>query len=113
MLKNIDKSVVLSLESQLDYHDGQVVSKTLTQNENVGLTLFSFAKGEAISTHKSSGDAMVNILDGTAKITINDVDFVLSKGESIVMPAGEPHALFAIEQFKMLLTVVFPSDVAQ
>lgn len=110
MIKNIEKSTVLSLLDSVEYQDGQVVSKTLSQNKNVSLTLFSFAKGEEISSHKSSGDAVVQVLDGVAKITINEKDYEVKAGETIVMPAGEPHALFATEAFKMLLTVVFPQE---
>lgn len=108
MFKNIEKSTVLKLVDQLGYHEGQVSSKTLSQNPNVSVTLFSFSKGEKISTHTSRGDAMVTILEGTAKITVDYVDYQLSIGETIIMPATIPHALFALENFKMILTVVFP-----
>ena len=71
------------------------------------MTLFAFEKGEEISTHESGGDAMVTVLDGTGRITIDGREFVLQQGESIVMPAKTPHAVFGEERFKMLLTVVF------
>lgn len=108
MYKNIEKSVVLKLADQVDYKDGQVSSKTLSQNPDVSVTLFSFSKNEEISTHTSHGDAMVTILEGTAKITVDGIDHRLTAGETIVMPAEHPHALFALENFKMILTVVFP-----
>lgn len=106
-LKNIDKKTVLSLKDQIDFQKGQVVSKTLIQNEKVSLTLFSFDKSEEISSHSSHGDAFVTCLDGTGKITIDSEEFLLHAGEAIVMPAEHPHAVFAEEKFKMLLTVVF------
>ena len=84
-----------------------MVSKTLAQNSSVSVTLFSFDKGEEISTHESGGDAFVTCLDGTGKITIDEQEYILHEGESIVMPAGHPHAVFGEEQFKMLLVVVF------
>ena len=106
-IKNIEKAQVLTLKDEVAYQPGQVVSKTLAQNNALSVTLFSFDKGEEISTHESGGDAFVTCLDGTGRITIDGKDFELHEGESIVMPARHPHAVFGQEQFKMLLVVVF------
>jgi len=106
-MKNISKAEVLTLRNQVAYQSGQVVSRTLAQNEHVSVTLFSFDKGEEISTHESGGDAMVTCLDGVGRITIDGVEHILHEGESIVMPARHPHAVYGQEQFKMLLVVVF------
>lgn len=106
-MKNISKSEVLVLKDQISYQQGQVVSKTLAQNDAVSITLFSFDQGEEISTHTSGGDAFVTSLDGVGKITIDGKAYILQEGESIVMPTGHPHAVYAQEQFKMLLVVVF------
>ena len=106
-MKNISKAEVLMLKDQITYQQGQVVSKTLAQNPSVSITLFSFDKGEEISTHQSGGDAFVTCLDGVGKITIDGVDYLLREGESIVMPAGHPHGVYGEERFKMLLVVVF------
>ena len=106
-MKNIPFSEVLLLRDQIAYQEGQVVSKTLAQNAAVSVTLFSFDTGEEISTHESGGDAFVTCLDGTGKITIDGTDYLLGQGESIVMPAGHPHAVYGQEKFKMLLVVVF------
>ena len=106
-IKNIDKAAVLTLKEQVAYQPGQVVSKTLAQNSALSVTLFAFDRGEEISTHESGGDAFVTCLDGVGRITIDGVPFVLHEGESIVMPARHPHAVFGQEQFKMLLVVVF------
>ena len=106
-MKNIDKSAVLTLKEQVSYQPGQVVSKTLAQNDAVSVTLFAFDKGEEISTHESGGDAFVTCLDGTGRITIDGTQSVLHEGQSIVMPARHPHAVYGQEQFKMLLVVVF------
>ncbi len=107
IMKNISKAEVLTLREQVAYQDGQVVSKTLVQNTAVSVTLFAFDKSEEISSHKSDGDAFVTCLDGVGKITIDGTEYILHEGESIVMPAGHPHAVFGEEQFKMLLVVVF------
>ena len=106
-MKNIDKSKVLELKEQVAFMPGQVVSKTLVQNSSVSLTLFAFDKDEEISTHESGGDAMVTILEGTGRITIDGEVHILKAGETIIMPARVPHAVYGEEQFKMLLTVVF------
>ena len=108
ILKNIDLSTPLDLRALVAYQEGQIVSRTLAQNSAVSLTLFAFAKDEEISSHASKGDAMVQVLDGTARITIGETEHRLVAGQTIVMPAGVPHALFALEPFQMLLTVVFP-----
>ena len=107
LMKNINKSEILSLKEQVTYQEGQVVSKTLSQNAYVSITLFAFSKGEEISTHESGGDAMVTCLDGVGLITIDGVEYELKEGDSIVMPAKHPHAVFGKENFKMLLVVVF------
>ena len=106
-MKNIDKAQVLVLRDQVAYQDGQIVSKTLAQNSNVSITLFSFDKGEEISSHKAGGDAFVTCLDGEGEITIDGEKYILHTGESIVMPKDHPHAVFSKEKFKMLLVVVF------
>ena len=106
-IKNIEKAQVLTLKNEVSYQPGQVVSKTLGQNNALSVTLFAFDKGEEISTHESGGDAFVTCLDGVGKITIDGKDYELHEGESIVMPARHPHAVFGQEQFKMLLVVVF------
>ena len=106
-MKNIPKADVVRLKDQVAYQEGQVVSRTLAQNQAVSVTLFSFDKGEEISTHESGGDALVLCLDGEGRITVDGVEHILHEGESILMPARHPHAVFGQERFKMLLVVVF------
>ena len=108
ILKNIEFSTVLTLSDLVAYQPGQVVSKTLAQNSAVSLTLFAFDRGEEISAHESDGDAVVTVLDGQAEITVGAEKYAVSQGQTLVMPARVPHALFAAERFKMVLTVVFP-----
>lgn len=106
-IKNIPHAEVVTLKDQVAYQPGQVVSRTLAQNDHVSITVFSFDKGEEISTHSSGGDAFVTCLDGVGRITIDGKPYELCEGQSIVMPSGHPHAVFGTEQFKMLLVVVF------
>ena len=107
MYKNIAKKEKLELKSLVDYQDGQVVSKTLVQNDYVSVTIFSFDKGEEISTHASGGDAMVTVLEGTGRFKIGGDVFNLNEGETIFMPKDVPHAVFGEEKFKMELVVSF------
>ena len=91
----------------VDYCEGQVVSKTLVQNEMVSMTIFSFDKGEEISSHSAGGDAMVTVLDGTGRFTVGGVEYVLEEGETLIMPKGIPHAVYGLERVKMQLTISF------
>ena len=93
-IKNIPHESILRLAEQVSIQPGQVVSKTLAQNKAVSLTIFAFDKDEEISTHASNGDAMVTVLEGTGKFTVD----------------GKPHAVYGQEAFKMLLTVIFPLE---
>lgn len=106
LMKNIEFSKVLVLKDLVGYQEGQVVSRTLAQLPGVSITLFAFSRGEGISTHSAPGDAMVQVLEGEAEITIGGGVFTVKAGESVVMPADVPHGLEAREAFKMLLTVV-------
>ena len=107
MYKNIEKEKVINLKDLVDYSEGQVVSNTLVQNELVSMTVFSFDKGEEISSHSAGGDAMVTVLEGVGRFTVGGEVFHLSEGETLIMPRGIPHAVFGEERFKMQLTVSF------
>lgn len=108
-IKNVPHETVFPLAEQVVCLPGQVVSKTLAQNPHVSVTLFAFAAGEEIGTHDSQGDAMVYVLEGTGRFTVGGTEHLCKAGEALVMPARIPHAVYAPEDFKMLLTVVFPS----
>lgn len=112
MYKNIAKQEKLLLKDLVAYQDGQVVSKTLVQNELMSVTVFSFDRDEEISTHASGGDAMVTVLEGTGRFTVGGKEHFCHAGEVLVMPATVPHAVYAPEPFKMMLTVVFPLEEA-
>ena len=107
-IKNIDAESALELARLVTYQQGQIVSKTLAQNGAVSLTLFAFDQNEEISSHESDGDAMVIALDGEGLITIDGKEHMLTKGQTIIMPAKKPHTVYAKKQFKMFLIVVFP-----
>ena len=110
MLKNIPQNEALLLTELIPYQAGQVVSRTLSQNPHVSVTLFAFDKGEEISTHESIGDAMVYVLEGVGEYTVDGVKHEVKAGEALVMPARKPHAVYAKEPFKWLLTVIFPNE---
>ena len=107
VMKNLSKAEVLTQKDQVSYQEGQVVSKTLAPNPFISVTLLAFDKGEEISTHESDGDAFVMCLDGLGKLMIDGEPHIVHEGESIVMPAKHPHAVFAEEKFKTMLVVVF------
>ena len=105
-LKNIAYEETVRLSELVSVQKGQVISKTLVQNEALSITVFAFSKGEEIGTHDSNGDALVTVLDGTGKFTVDGIDSLLEKGESCY--ASEKTACsLSTEDFKMLLTVVF------
>lgn len=107
MYKNIEKSTALCLKDQIDYQNGQIVSKTLVQNRLLSMTLFAFEKGEEISTHAAGGDAMVTVLEGKGRFTVGGEVFILGEGQTLIMPKDIPHAVFGEERFKMQLVVSF------
>jgi quercetin dioxygenase-like cupin family protein len=97
---------VLDLESLLDYQEGAVVSRMLLNKKIGTVTLFSFDKGEGLSEHTAPFDALVYVLEGKVEVIISKKPYVLEKGQMIVMPANDPHALNALERFKMMLIMV-------
>ncbi len=107
-IKNIEHEKVQKLTDLISVQPGQVVSKTLAQNEAVSVTLFAFDKGEEIATHDSTGDAMVTVLEGTGRFTVGGKPHIVKAGETLIMPATVPHAVYAEEAFKWVLVVVFP-----
>lgn len=94
------------LVDEIAYQDGAVVSKTLIDKKAGTLTLFAFWEGQALSEHTAPFDAFVNVLDGEADITISGQTVRVRKGEMIIMPANQPHALQAATNFKMMLIMI-------
>lgn len=95
-----------SLNQNINYQEGSVVSKEIFKNKAGIVTLFAFAQGQGLSEHKTPYDALVYIIDGEADITISGIMNKVKAGEMIHMPAGSLHALKANKQFKMLLIMM-------
>lgn len=100
------KAKVFNMGDLIDYQKGAVVSREIIRKETGTVTLFAFDKGEGLSEHTAPFDAMVQIVDGTAEIIISGHKNIVNKGEMIIMPANDPHALNALERFKMVLTMI-------
>ncbi len=96
----------LTLNDLVGYQDGAVVSKTLIDKKIGTVTLFSFDAGQGLSEHTAPYDAMVQVVDGEAEITIDGNIHVVGAGQMIIMPANHPHALKAVKPFKMLLVMI-------
>ncbi|HEL0613828.1 TPA: cupin domain-containing protein [Streptococcus equi subsp. zooepidemicus] len=108
LIRKIPTSAVIDLKAEVPIEEDQILSRTLVQRKDLGITLFSLDKGQEIGRHSSPGDAMVNVLSGVADITIGEACYEVATGETIIMPANIPHSLFAKEAFQMLLVVVKP-----
>ncbi len=101
-----EKGMKFSFEKSISYADKAVVSKHILKKKTGNISLFAFDKGEGLSEHTTPFDALVMIVDGTAEINIDGTSHVLQTGDSIVMPANIPHALHAVEKFKMVLSMI-------
>lgn len=99
-------SQVFQLADMVNYQEGAVVSRTLINQKMGTVTLFAFDAGQELSEHTTPYDALVQVLDGEARITIAGRPFDLKTGEMIIMPANQPHAVSAPTKFKMLLTMI-------
>jgi quercetin dioxygenase-like cupin family protein len=97
---------VVDLASMVDYQEGSVVSRTIVEKNTGTITLFAFDKGQGLSEHSAPFDALVYILEGKTAITISGESHTLKGGEIIIMPADKPHALDALERFKMMLVMI-------
>jgi quercetin dioxygenase-like cupin family protein len=110
MGKNKEKSDIIAevvkLKDLVNYQEGSVVSRTIINKKTGTVTLFAFDKGQGLSEHTAPFDALVYLLDGEAEIVISGKSYRLKEGEMIIMPANQPHALKAVEKFKMILTMV-------
>lgn len=95
-----------SISELLDYQEGSVVSRTIMDKKTGTVTLFAFDQGQGLSEHMAPFDALVHLIDGEAEITISGKPLRLKKGEMVIMPAGDPHALKAVKKFKMILIMI-------
>ncbi len=105
-IKNFEHGKVVTLKDQISVESGTIVSKTLVNSDAMTMTIFAFDKGQGVSTHSAPGDAFVVCLEGKAEVELDGQKLTVSEGESLIMSANAPHALKAIEPYKMLLTVV-------
>jgi len=96
----------LVFDEMVEYATGAVVSRTLVKRSGGTVTLFAFDAGQGLSEHTAPFDALVTILDGRAEITIGGSPVIVSAGQSVLMPAGVPHALHGEGRFKMLLVMI-------
>ncbi|RLF19427.1 MAG: cupin domain-containing protein [Thermoprotei archaeon] len=94
---------VLRLKEMVNYQEDAIVSRLLIDRESGTATLFAFDKGQSLSEHVVPFDALLMVLEGRARITIEGESFDVKEGEAIIMPANKPHAVDAVERFKMLL----------
>jgi quercetin dioxygenase-like cupin family protein len=101
-----EKGKAFSFNDSVDYSEGGIVSKTVLKKETGNISLFSFDKGEALSEHTAPFDAMIQIVDGKGEVIIGGKSNFLETGQSIIMPANIPHAVKAVERFKMVLTMI-------
>src|SRR5512142_192150 len=100
------KSKVLKLDELAVYQVDSVVSRQITKEDAGNVTLFAFDAGQELSEHTAPYDALVHVLDGDAEVRIAGQPFMLHAGDAIIMPANQPHALKAVQRFKMLLTMI-------
>jgi quercetin dioxygenase-like cupin family protein len=104
--KEFIKNKVFRFEEEVSYSDGSIVSKNVLKRDTGNVSLFAFDKGEGLSEHTAPFDAIVQVVDGKAEITIGTKIHLLEKGDSIIMPANIPHALKAVERYKMILIMI-------
>jgi len=97
---------VSAIKEMVTYQDGAVVSKEIIKKESGTVTLFVFDKTQGLSEHTAPFEAFVNVIDGMAEVKISGKAFLVREGEMIIMPANEPHSLYAVEKFKMLLVLI-------
>ena len=95
-----------NINELVNYQEASVVSKEIVNKTSGTVTLFAFDKGQGLSEHKASFDALVIITDGTAEIIVSEIKHIVKAGEMLLMPANATHALRAIEPFKMILTMI-------
>jgi quercetin dioxygenase-like cupin family protein len=100
------KANTFKFENEISYSEGAIISKNVLKNSAGNVSLFSFDKNEGLSEHTAPFNAMVQVIDGQVKVRIDGKPYLVSKGETIIMPANIPHSLKAVEKFKMILTMI-------
>lgn len=105
-MTNAEKATLFKIAELAEYQENAVVSSQVLRTDNGNITLFAFDKGQELSEHSTPHDALVQILDGKAEISIAKEKFTVEAGQAIILPADIPHAVNAIAPFKMLLTML-------
>ncbi len=103
---SLNTSEIFNIENLVDYQEKSVVSTEIVKKETGTITMFAFDEGEGLSEHSAPFDAMVQVIDGKLKLTIDGKEYILNKGDIIIMPANVPHALHAETKFKMILSMI-------
>ena len=106
MKKESIKGRIIQLADLVAYQAGSIISRMIIQEDTGGVTLFAFDEGQGLSEHTAPFDALVQIIDGEAEITISGKPSHLKNGDAIIMPANKPHSLKALKRFKMILTMI-------
>ncbi len=105
-MSNFNHSSIINFKNDIEYASNSVVSKRVLEKSTGNISLFAFDKGQKLSEHSAPFDAMVQVMEGQVEILIDKKPYVLNEGETIIMPANIPHAVNAVERFKMLLTMI-------
>ncbi len=105
-MSNFEHSTKINFKKDVEYAANGIVSKRVLEKPTGNISLFAFDKGQQLSEHTAPFDAMVQIVEGLATITIAKTPYTMNEGDTIIMPANIPHAVYATERFKMLLTMI-------
>lgn len=108
-MPKVDHAEVFNIEALIRYQESAIVSRVLLKQKTGNVTVFAFDKDQELSEHTAPFDAMVQVIDGKVKVSIDGTPYKLSAGQMIIMPANIPHALYALEKFKMILTMIKPA----
>jgi quercetin dioxygenase-like cupin family protein len=106
IMNMFEKSVKFGLVASIEYSREGIISKQIVRNNAGNVTLFSFDEGQSLSEHTISFDQIIHILEGEANVIIGGQENILTAGEAVIMPANEPHALKAVQKFKMILITI-------
>ena len=104
--RGIPAAETVPLATLVNYQEGSIVSRVLVGGQSATVTLFAFDGGQALSEHTAPFDALANVLEGEAEITVSGKPLRTGPGEVVLMPANQPHAVRALTRFKVLLTMV-------
>jgi quercetin dioxygenase-like cupin family protein len=104
--KGLSPAIVVTIADLVNYQDGAIVSREIVKKSTGNVTLFAFDEGQGLSEHTAPFDALVQMVEGEAEIIISGHSCRVQGGEMILMPAGQPHALKAMQRFKMILTMI-------